>query len=117
ECDMLASTATGVIDRLEQHGYVRRERDGDDRRVVWVELTDAGRRVQSEIPAMGEHMGRAFTALSLRELEQMLEWVRRGGGSWPASSSLRWGRSGQGSRSRLRSWSPSAASRARARRS
>jgi DNA-binding MarR family transcriptional regulator len=77
ECDMLASTATGVIDRLEQHGYVRRERDGDDRRVVWVELTDAGRRVQSAIPAMGEHMGRAFTALSLRELEQMLEWVQR----------------------------------------
>ena len=77
ECDMLASTATGVIDRLEHHGYARRERDADDRRVVWVHLTPEGERVQAGLPALADHVGRAFTALSVRELEQMLDWVRR----------------------------------------
>src|SRR3954451_4721682 len=51
ECDMLASTATGVIDRLERDGYVRRERDLDDRRVVWVQLTDKGEALQGKLPA------------------------------------------------------------------
>ena len=46
ECDMLASTMTGVVDRLEQQGYVQRERDDHDRRVVWINLTPAGERVQ-----------------------------------------------------------------------
>ncbi|MBR7830610.1 MarR family transcriptional regulator [Actinospica sp. MGRD01-02] len=30
---------TGVIDRLERDGYVRRERDSNDRRKIFVELT------------------------------------------------------------------------------
>ena len=33
---------TGLIDRLEKQGLVTRERDGDDRRLVLVRLTDAG---------------------------------------------------------------------------
>ncbi len=32
---------TGLIDRLEQAGFVRRRRCDDDRRVVYVELTDS----------------------------------------------------------------------------
>ena len=47
ECDMLASTATGVVDRLELHGLVERERDNDDRRVVWIKLTEQGAELQS----------------------------------------------------------------------
>jgi len=35
-------TLTGVIDTLEKAGYVRRERDESDRRVVWLVLTKAG---------------------------------------------------------------------------
>src|ERR1700753_4046983 len=46
ECDMLASTMTGVVDRLEQQGYVRRERDDHDRRVVWINLTPEGEQIQ-----------------------------------------------------------------------
>jgi DNA-binding MarR family transcriptional regulator len=38
-------TMTGLIDRLEKQGFVTRERDGDDRRLVKVKLTDAGRAV------------------------------------------------------------------------
>ena len=77
ECDMLASTATGVVDRLELHGLVERERDRDDRRVVWISLTEKGAELQSQLPAFQSRVGQAFTVLSVRELEQLLDAVRR----------------------------------------
>ena len=40
-----APTMTGLIDRLEKQGFVQRERDDDDRRLVRVRVTDAGRAV------------------------------------------------------------------------
>ena len=77
ECDMLASTATGVVDRLELHGLVERERDNDDRRVVWIKLTEQGAELQTRLPAFQYRVGQAFTVLSARELEQLLDAVRR----------------------------------------
>ena len=77
ECDMLASTATGVVDGLELHGLVERERDNDDRRVVWIKLTEQGAELQSRLPAFQHRVGQAFTVLSARELEQLLDAVRR----------------------------------------
>ncbi len=77
ECDMLASTATGVVDRLELHGLVERERDNDDRRVVWIKLTEQGAELQTRLPAFQHRVGQAFTVLSARELEQLLAAVQR----------------------------------------
>ena len=37
------AVVTGLVDRLEQRGYVRRGGDPADRRVVRLELTEAGR--------------------------------------------------------------------------
>jgi len=37
------STATGVVDRLVEHGLVQREEDPEDRRVVIVSITQEGR--------------------------------------------------------------------------
>src|SRR3712207_2749047 len=37
-----APNVTGILDRLQQHGWVRRTSDPDDRRVVRVVLTDEG---------------------------------------------------------------------------
>jgi DNA-binding MarR family transcriptional regulator len=76
-CDMLASTATGVIDRLEQAGFARRERDRDDRRLVWVELTEEGRRKAAEMPRWSDELARAFTALSSDELRVLKTSVER----------------------------------------
>jgi DNA-binding MarR family transcriptional regulator len=42
-CFLTPATLTGVVDTLEKAGYVRRERDDADRRVVWLVMTDAGR--------------------------------------------------------------------------
>jgi DNA-binding MarR family transcriptional regulator len=41
-CWVRPATLTGVIDTLERAGYVRRERDTADRRVVWLALTEEG---------------------------------------------------------------------------
>ncbi|MFF7444442.1 MarR family winged helix-turn-helix transcriptional regulator [Streptomyces sp. NPDC008122] len=48
-CD--ASNMTGIIDRLEQRGLVRREADASDRRVKNVTLTAEGERVTDAIRA------------------------------------------------------------------
>ncbi|MEU2237379.1 MarR family winged helix-turn-helix transcriptional regulator [Streptomyces vietnamensis] len=48
-CD--ASNMTGIIDRLEQRGLVRREADASDRRVKNVILTAEGERVTDAIRA------------------------------------------------------------------
>jgi DNA-binding MarR family transcriptional regulator len=39
---------TQLVQRLERQGLVERDRDPGDRRVVWVAITDAGRRLLSD---------------------------------------------------------------------
>jgi DNA-binding MarR family transcriptional regulator len=43
------STATGIIDRLVGKGYVERERDESDRRIVTLMLSDKGKSLVSQI--------------------------------------------------------------------
>lgn len=44
------STVTGIIDRMEREGLVQRRRSSEDRRVVHIELTDAGAELAAQIP-------------------------------------------------------------------
>ena len=44
-----APTVTGILDRMEKAGYVRREHDMNDRRAVNVKLTAAGRKTAVRI--------------------------------------------------------------------
>ncbi len=44
------STVTGIIDRLEHKGLVKRERNLIDRRVVTIDLTEAGKVLAAEAP-------------------------------------------------------------------
>lgn len=53
-------TITGVIDRLERDGYVHRERDLADRRVVRVVLTEKGATEFREMRAVMEQRFRIF---------------------------------------------------------
>jgi DNA-binding MarR family transcriptional regulator len=48
-CMISPATLTGVVDTLERAGYVRRERDAADRRVVWLVVTEAGQQRVAEI--------------------------------------------------------------------
>lgn len=45
-----SSTVTGIIDRLEQKGLVQRMRNSPDRRVITIELTEAGRSLAGNAP-------------------------------------------------------------------
>lgn len=50
-----SSTVTGIIDRLEQKGLVVRLRNSPDRRIVTVELTEAGKRLAEHAPPPIQH--------------------------------------------------------------
>lgn len=50
ECDLDAGSMTRLLDRLEGKQLIRRVRSCDDRRVVNIELTEAGRVAAQEIP-------------------------------------------------------------------
>lgn len=64
-------TLTGVLDRLERRGLVRRTASDADRRQVFVVLTAQGNRVFERVfPAHVSHLKCAFSALAPGELEQ-----------------------------------------------
>jgi MarR family transcriptional regulator, 2-MHQ and catechol-resistance regulon repressor len=71
---------TGLIDRLEQAGFVNRLRCEKDRRVIYVALTDQGMTALAELdePVMALHrklLGR-LSAAELKELIRLLEKSR-----------------------------------------
>jgi DNA-binding MarR family transcriptional regulator len=64
-----ATTLTGVLDRLEKRGYLRRELDAGDRRSFRLALTPAGRPVAAEVRrAVAEAEHRALAGLSARQI-------------------------------------------------
>jgi MarR family transcriptional regulator, 2-MHQ and catechol-resistance regulon repressor len=73
-----AGNMTTVVDNLERRGLVERRRDGEDRRVVTVHLTDSGRDLVGEVfPRVVEVLVDAFSALSAREQQQLAALCRR----------------------------------------
>ena len=71
---------TGLIDRLEREGFVERVRCTEDRRVIYVALTEKGAAVLAELdePVVALHrklMGH-MTAAELKELSRLLEKAR-----------------------------------------
>lgn len=50
------SNASGLVDRMEERGYIERTRVPEDRRVVLATITDAGRRVLDEHDAMSDEL-------------------------------------------------------------
>lgn len=52
----VGGTLTGVIDRMEERGLVRRERNMQDRRVWRIWLTDAGKQLETVLPPIVEEI-------------------------------------------------------------
>jgi DNA-binding MarR family transcriptional regulator len=65
-CD--SSNLTGITDRLEERGLVRRSADEKDRRVKLLVLTDEGKRVRRLVVGRLRRPPAAIGALSDREL-------------------------------------------------
>jgi DNA-binding MarR family transcriptional regulator len=77
---------TGLIDRLEQAGFVNRLRCEKDRRVIYVALTDQGTKVLTDLdqPLLAQHrelLGHLSQG-DLKDLVRLLEKLR---GPWTAS--------------------------------
>jgi len=45
-----SSTLTGVVDRLEKKGFAERMRNSPDRRVITIQLTEAGKKLAENAP-------------------------------------------------------------------
>lgn len=73
-------TLTGVIERLEQKGIVRRERSSDDKRSFYVRLTDAGdavfREVFPKVVTHGKHLFAWYSDAEFDALDDSLKKLR-----------------------------------------
>jgi DNA-binding MarR family transcriptional regulator len=70
--------ATRMLDRLEKKGFVCRSRSTEDRRVVNVTLTDAGRQVADEVPkVLSQVLNEHLAGFSHDEWQTLLGLLRR----------------------------------------
>jgi len=71
---------TGLIDRLEKAGFVVRERCAKDRRVIYVALTEKGRKTLAELDEPLQELHKKLighlTKPELKELIRLLEKAR-----------------------------------------
>ena len=66
------SNMTTVVDNLERDGLVRRERDGKDRRVIYVHLMEAGsNKIEAVLPGHVAALLDEFKVLSASEQEML----------------------------------------------
>lgn len=64
------STATDYVDNLENKGYVRRVKDEDDRRGIYIEITDKGHEwVDKNEARIRKYLEGCASRLSVEELE------------------------------------------------
>jgi DNA-binding MarR family transcriptional regulator len=74
--DVSFSNATGLIDRMEERGLVERVRVADDRRVVLVRVTDAGREILAEVEVLrNDILVRILDRLNPAQLNRVLHAV------------------------------------------
>ena len=72
------ATVTGLLDSLERRGYVRRLPHSSDRRMLLIELTDAGHQVAHEFRLLvHQHQKAWHAALNEQELEQLIASLHR----------------------------------------
>ena len=74
-CD--ASNVTGLVDRLESRGLVRRHASADDRRVKVLELTAAGVRLRSTVLDRMTRPPDSLTRLSATEQRALVRILKR----------------------------------------
>ena len=77
-CELDAGSMTRLLDRLEAKQLCRRIRSCDDRRVVNLELTDAGRLAAQEIPGiLCKAQNTLLAGFSVEEWQNLKSYLRR----------------------------------------
>jgi MarR family transcriptional regulator, organic hydroperoxide resistance regulator len=74
-CD--ASNVTGLVDRLESRGLVRRQPSGEDRRIKVLELTSAGVRLRSTVLERMTKPPDTLSRLSRDEQRELVKILKR----------------------------------------
>ncbi len=73
-----AGNVTGIIDRMERLGLVKRRPDPNDRRVTRVHLTLRGRQLAKRVmPKHARDIDSIFSTLSKQEAEQLRELLEK----------------------------------------
>jgi MarR family transcriptional regulator, organic hydroperoxide resistance regulator len=76
--DLTPTTVTQMVDGLGKHGLVERVRSEEDRRMVFIRLTEAGREAYGRQRAIYEERSRELLAdMSAAELDQAARVLRR----------------------------------------
>ncbi len=79
ESGLTTAAVTSVLDRLEKLGYVKRERDTEDRRRVNVALTEKAQQRAMEIwRPLGKDAFEGFAEMSTAELEAVIRFFEFG---------------------------------------
>jgi MarR family transcriptional regulator, organic hydroperoxide resistance regulator len=72
----VGGTLTGVLDRMEERGLVRRERDQCDRRIWRIWLTEAGKQLEQVLPTQAAAIyEKALQGRSEAERRLFSEWI------------------------------------------
>lgn len=72
----VGGTLTGVLDRMEERGLVRRERDTRDRRIWRIWLTEAGKQLETVLPPIAaEIREQAMAGFSIAEREMLSQLI------------------------------------------
>lgn len=75
---LTSGSITTAVDRAEKKGYVTRERDPDDKRVVIVSLTEAGKaRIEEAYPTHAAHLDRLFSIFNREEKMEFARLMRK----------------------------------------
>jgi MarR family transcriptional regulator, organic hydroperoxide resistance regulator len=74
----VGGTMTGVLDRMEERGLIRRERDPQDRRIWRIWLTEAGKQLEEILPPIAlDIREQAMRDISTRDQEKFSELLDR----------------------------------------
>lgn len=74
----VGGTLTGVLDRMEERGLVRRERDTRDRRIWRIWLTEAGKQLETVLPPIAmEIREEAMAGMAVAERELFSSLIDR----------------------------------------
>lgn len=71
-CQIDPATMTGILSRMEKHGLVKRTSENDNRRSIYVYLTDLGKEKQQQLAQVFEKVEQeAFAGMDEAQCEQL----------------------------------------------
>ena len=75
---LACSTATDLIDRMEKNGYLERNRDHDDRRVIRLSITEKGQNIIDQvINARRRYVDSILKQLTQEEIDQLAQALEK----------------------------------------